>query len=179
MEEVATEVTCPTEAIECPKEKKRAKRALARLRRAEQSFFADFKTFISKGNIVQLAVAFIMGAAFTAIVTSLVNDLFMPFIGLIFGQTDIGALTWEVSDNLTIHYGRFILAIVNFLLVALILFMIIKIFARAQRDMKVLRKHHPEKVEEAQAPTLTLTEELLTEIKELLKTKAEEGNGEG
>jgi len=165
------------EAIDCPTEKKRVKKTLARLRKAERGFFADFKAFISKGNIVQLAVAFIMGAAFTAIVTSLVGDIFMPFINAIFGHSDIAEMKWNMAGNIVINYGNFILAVINFLLVALILFFIIKMYGRAGKTMKLMKKRHPEvaeKIEEAAAPTLTKTEELLTEIKELLKPKTEE-----
>lgn len=155
-------------------EKKRAKKALERLNKMQRGFFADFKAFISKGNIVQLAVAFIMGAAFTAIVTSLVNDIFMPFIGLIFNGTDIGNLTATFSNGFTIVYGKFILAVVNFLLVSFVLFLIVKIMTRAEKELEALKKHNPKKAEQAAAPTLSKTDELLTEIKNLLRDRAEE-----
>ena len=150
------------------KEEKRARKHLAKLQKAGHGFFSDFKVFISKGNIIQLAVAFIMGAAFTAIVTSLVGDIFMPFINAIFGRADVKDLTWSITDNIVIKYGNFIMAVMNFLLVALILFCIVKLAQRANNALKNLSKKKPgEKVEE-DAP-LTKTEELLTEIRDLLQ----------
>lgn len=166
----------PVTVEEIKKERKRAKRALERLNKMQHGFFSDFKAFISKGNVMQLAVAVIVGAAFTAIVTSLVNDIFMPFIGLLFKGTNIGELTVTFSNGFSIVYGRFILAVVNFLLVALILFIVIKAAGKIEKDLKALKKHAPAKAEEAAAPTLTKTEELLTEIKELLKAKETESS---
>lgn len=85
----------------------------------------EFKKFISRGNVVDMAVGIIMGGAFTAIVTSLVNDIFTPLIGLIVGGIDFAALSITVGEA-SIAYGAFIQAIINFLLVALCLFFVVK-----------------------------------------------------
>src|SRR5262249_5066547 len=127
----------------------------------------EFKEFISKGNVVDLAVAVVIGAAFALIVTSFVNNLLMPIIGLIFGgkqpSFDGYSLTINGAD---IRYGSFLSAVLNFLIIAFALFLVVKAFNRMQR----LRRTEEEKdVEEA-------TEvELLTEIRDLLRTGATSG----
>jgi len=149
--------------MENAKEKKTSK-----VLKAGGGFFKDFKAFISKGNIVQLAVAFIMGAAFTTIVNSLVGDIFMPFFNLIFGGSNIDDLKWVITDNLVINYGKFIFAVLNFLLVAFVLFLIVKLITRAERNIKKkLKKGEVAPTEPVVLP-LTTSEQLLTDIKELL-----------
>lgn len=105
-----------------------------------KSFFADFKEFMSKGNVLNLAIAFVMGAAFNAIVTSLVNDLLMPLIGLMMGKSDISEWIWVVNENLQFNYGKFIYAIVNFIIIAFTLFIIIKIASSAGNSLKKMQK---------------------------------------
>lgn len=85
----------------------------------------EFKKFISRGNVLDMAVGIIMGSAFTAIVTSLVNDILTPLIGLIIGGLDFSALAITIGSA-SIAYGSFIQAIINFLLIALSLFLIVK-----------------------------------------------------
>lgn len=89
----------------------------------------EFKKFISRGNVLDMAVGIIMGSAFTAIVTSLVNDILTPLIGLIIGGLDFGGLAITIG-NASIAYGSFIQAVINFLLVALSLFLIVKAINR-------------------------------------------------
>ena len=121
----------------------------------------EFREFIMRGNVMDLAVAVIIGAAFTAIVNSLVNDIIMPIIGIILGGVDFTSLVITVG-NATITYGNFIQAIINFLLIALVLFLIIRSINRASR-----------KKEEAPAapPAPTAEEKLLTEIRDLLRER--------
>ena len=161
-----------TEITEDKKTKKSAKKAFKAMSKAGRGFGADFKAFISKGNIIQLAVAFIMGAAFTAIVNSLVGDIFMPFFSLIFGKTDFGGLKWVISNDLTIYYGRFILAVINFVLISFVLFIIIKIMSSAGKGVVKIKtknkKGEDVVVEVPVTPELTTTEQLLTDIKGLL-----------
>lgn len=107
-----------------------------------KGLIAEFKDFIAQGNAFELAVGIIIGAAFTAIVNSLVNDLIMPIIGIIIGGKDFSGLSVAVGDA-TIQYGLFVQAIVNFILVALIVFFIVK-------GMNALRKKK-EVAEEAPA----------------------------
>ena len=87
--------------------------------------FKEFKKFVSRGNVLDMAVGIIMGSAFTAIVTSLVNDILTPLIGLIIGGIDFSSLSITIGSA-SIAYGSFIQAIINFLLVALSLFLIVK-----------------------------------------------------
>ena len=159
------------ELSETKKEIKKERKRLAALKKSGGGLLKDFKDFISKGNVLNLAVAFIMGVAFTAIVTSLVNDIIMPFISIIFGKTDIGGLKWVVSPDLTIHYGQFILAVVNFLLVALVLFFIIKIATSAGKGYKKIKKGQPVPPPPPPADT---TESLLKDILKVLKENNKE-----
>ncbi len=85
----------------------------------------EFKAFISRGNVIDMAVGIIIGGAFTAIVTSLVNDILMPLIGVVIGGVDFTSLAVTVGDS-SVTYGNFLQAILNFLLIALALFFLIK-----------------------------------------------------
>lgn len=111
-----------------------------------KSFFKDFKKFISRGNILDLAVAMVVGSAFTKIVTSLVNDLIMPFICAIFGATSVDSLYFTIN-NAQIYYGKFIQAIIDFLLVAFILFLILRIVMNASNAFKRTLTEKPTKEE--------------------------------
>jgi large conductance mechanosensitive channel len=118
----------------------------------------EFREFIMRGNVLDLAVAVILGVAFGAIITSLVDDIIMPLIGILLGGVDFTGLAIQVG-NATLTYGNFIQAIINFLIVAFALFLIIKAANR------VMRK----KVEEPVPPAPTAEEMLLVEIRDLLK----------
>ncbi|MFJ7977642.1 large conductance mechanosensitive channel protein MscL [Peribacillus sp. JNUCC 23] len=120
----------------------------------------EFKEFAMRGNVIDLAIGVILGAAFGKIVTSLVNDIIMPLIGLLLGGIDFSNLSFKV-----VKYGMFIQTIVDFLIVAFSIFLFIKLFNKLYT-----RK---EKVEEA-SPSLTKEEELLTEIRDLLKANQRE-----
>ena len=120
----------------------------------------EFKEFISRGNVLDLAVGVIIGGAFNKIVTSLVDNILMPLIGLILGGVDFSSLSFKIKDA-TIAYGLFIQNIVDFLIVAFTIFMVVKAVN------KLMRKK--EKKEEApKGPSEEVL--LLTEIKnELVK----------
>ncbi|MCA9900135.1 MAG: large-conductance mechanosensitive channel protein MscL [Ardenticatenaceae bacterium] len=120
----------------------------------------EFKAFIAKGNVLDLAVAVIIGGAFGAIVTSLVNDIIMPLIGVILGGTDFTTLAITVGDA-SITYGNFIQAIINFLIIAFVIFMIV----RSANGMK--KKEEPKPA----APKGPSAEDLLAEIRDLLKSQ--------
>ncbi len=124
----------------------------------------EFKNFAFKGNVVDLAIGVIIGAAFGAIVKSLVDDLIMPLIGLIMPSSmGYEHWVWQVGDK-TVPYGKFLGAVVNFLIVSLVLFLFI---------VKFLRWIMRSKTEEAAAPPPpTKDQELLMEIRDLLKQKA-------
>jgi large conductance mechanosensitive channel len=121
----------------------------------------EFKAFIAKGNVLDLAVAVIIGVAFGAIVTSLVNDIIMPLIGVILGGVDFTNLAIQVQDA-SITYGNFIQAIINFLIIAFVIFMIV-------RTANSFKKKEEEKPPAPKGPS---AEELLIEIRDLLKAKS-------
>jgi large conductance mechanosensitive channel len=95
----------------------------------------EFREFVLRGNVIDLAVAVVMGGAFGAIITSLVNDIIMPIIGVLMGGVDFSSLSVMVGDA-TIAYGKFIQACVNFILIALALFFVIKSINAVQRKPK-------------------------------------------
>ena len=119
----------------------------------------EFGNFIKRGNVLDLAVAVIIGGAFGAIVTSLVNDIIMPLIGIILGGVDFTALSVQVGEA-TLTYGNFIQAIINFLAIAFVIFLLI-------RTIKNMEKQEPPAP--AAPPAPSAEEKLLTEIRDLLK----------
>ena len=126
-----------------------------------KKFFEEFKKFISRGNVMDMAVGVIIGGAFTAIVNSLVNDIFMPVLSLITGGFDIAGMSvsFGVGDNAaTWNYGAFLSAVINFLLIALVIFCIIKAMNTAKD--KMLKKQE----EEAPAPTTKKCPYCMSEI---------------
>ncbi len=90
----------------------------------------EFKSFITKGNLVELAVAFVMGLAFAAVVSSLVADVITPIIAAIFRQPDLSALKIDIGDA-AITYGKFLNALLTFVIVAFVMFLIVKAYNRA------------------------------------------------
>lgn len=126
-----------------------------------KGFVQEFKEFAIKGNVVDLAVAVIIGGAFGKIVTSFVNDVIMPLFGIILGGIDFKKLQ-IIAGDVTIYYGNFIQSIVDFIIIAFFIFVAIKIFAA------VTHKHEAEKKKEKKKETEV---ELLTEIRDLLKNK--------
>ena len=111
-----------------------------------KALIKEFKEFISRGNVMDMAVGVIIGGAFTAIVNSLVNDMLMPLLSLLTGGFDFSGLCIALGEGenaATINYGSFISAIINFLLIALVIFLIIKAINKVSRKKK----------EEAAAPT--------------------------
>ena len=117
---------------------------------------SDFKTFISRGNVVDMAVGVIIGAAFGKIVTSLVNDVLMPFVGILLGGVDFSKLGVTIGDA-NILYGAFIQTIIDFLIIAFCIFLIVKFFERFKKK-------------EEEAPSKKSDETvLLEEIRDLLK----------
>jgi len=123
--------------------------------------FEEFKKFISKGNIFDLAVGVVIGGAFGKIVTSLVNDLLMPVIGLLFGGLDFTTLKLKINDS-EIMYGNFIQNVVDFLIVAVCIFVFIKILS------KLTKKKEEENKKEAKIEK-DESVKLLEEIRDLIK----------
>lgn len=138
-------------------------------KKKKSGLWAEFKEFISRGNVMDLAVGVIIGSAFTAIVNSLVNDMLMPVIGLISGGIDFSGLklvltpaVWDTPE-VALCYGSFLQSILNFLLVALALFLLVKAlnaFRRKKEEAPAPAPEPPKPSEEVQ---------LLTQIRDLLQ----------
>lgn len=90
-----------------------------------KNFMNEFKKFICRGNVMDMAVGIIIGGAFTAIVNSLVNDIINPLLGL-FGGMNFNQLAWNITGDVVLTYGNFITAIINFLIMALVIFCLIR-----------------------------------------------------
>lgn len=147
-----------------------------------KKFFEEFKSFISRGNVMDMAVGVIIASAFGAITSTLVEKVVMPVIGLIFGGQDLtNALNWTVRPAVTemvdgvetvvkeatvIGFGDFLAAVINFVIIAFIVFCIVKAFNRARAAMERKKAEEP-----AAPPEPTKEELLLTEIRDLLKEK--------
>ena len=130
----------------------------------------EFKAFVMRGNVVDMAVGVIIATAFGKIVTSLVNDIFMPIIGVLIGNMNFSDLQIKLGtpvegvEQAAIRYGAFIQEVINFFIIALCIFMVIKVINKMQK-----------KKEEAPAPAPEPTKEevLLTEIRDALNKIAE------
>ena len=129
----------------------------------------EFKEFISRGNVLDLAVGVIVGAAFSNIVTSLVNNIFTPILGVFFGGIDFSSLKFTIGDA-NIMYGSFIQSVIDFLITAICIFIIVKIVNKINNDLhKLTKKEEEDKKEEE--PVVSEDIKLLTEIRDLLKNK--------
>lgn len=126
----------------------------------------EFKEFISRGNVVDMAVGVIMGSAFGKIVTSLVNDIIMPLVGVLIGGIDFTSLSFKIQDA-SVKYGSFIQNIVDFLIVAICIFIFVKIINK----LNTIDVLHKKKKEETTKEEVKKSDEvvLLEEIRDLLK----------
>lgn len=147
-----------------------------------KGFFAEFKEFISRGNVLDMAVGVIIATAFGKITTSLVNDVFMPLIGWLIGEIDLSTLNITLSpeklaedgtvvkEAVVIGIGTFVSAVIDFVLVALVVFLMIKAFNAAKDKAESLKKKEEEAAAaEEPAPEPSEEVKLLTEIRDLLK----------
>lgn len=147
-----------------------------------KKMFAEFKAFISRGNVLDMAIGVIIASAFGKITTSLVNDVLLPFISLIFGARDMTALNLVVreavmdgevvvKEAITIGFGTLVGTIVDFILVALVVFAIVKAFNKAHEAAEAKKKaaEEAEAVEEEPEEPKPTTEELLAQILEEIK----------
>ena len=128
-----------------------------------KKFVNEFKRFISRGNVMDMAVGVIIGGAFSAITTSLINDIIMPILGIFTGSISFAALSVTINGA-EIAYGNFIQAVLNFLVMALVVFCMIKALNRFHR-----KKETP--AESPAPPKPSNEEKLLAEIRDLLKEK--------
>jgi large conductance mechanosensitive channel len=144
-----------------------------------KQFWEDFKSFVMRGNVLDLAVAVIIGASFKTVVDSLVNDVITPFIGAIFGKPNFNDLVLNLRGchapkagaaavcKGTVAYGRFLTNVTNFLIIAAAIFVMIKMFERLQ----TIRRRDAEATGENPLATDEVT--LLTEIRDLLRQRAD------
>ena len=146
-----------------------------------KKLFGEFKEFIQRGNVLDMAVGVIIATAFGAITSTLVNKVFMPFITWIFGAQDMSALNVTLSpaevdaagevtkEALVLGFGDLVSAIINFILVALVVFAIVKAFNKAREAAEKLKKQEEEAPAEEAPAEPSAEEKLLTEIRDLLK----------
>ena len=130
--------------------------------RKEPHMWKEFKAFAFKGNLIDLAVAVVIGGAFGRIVTSLVNDVITPLLGMVAGGVNLTTLSFGAGDA-QIMYGNFLQACIDFLIIAFCIFLFIRLFTKA----RILPKK-----EEPKAPEGPTEAELLAEIRDLLKERA-------
>lgn len=134
------------------------------------SWVKEFKEFINRGNVVDLAVAVVLGMAFGDVVTSFVDDVLMQVIAALGGQPNFSALTIDIGDG-RIRYGAFLTAVISFLIIAWAVFLVVK----ALNKMQSLRMRGATPVEEEPAPTPD--QALLMEIRDLLAAQQQRGGG--
>ena len=155
----------------------------------KSTFWSDFRAFIAKGNILDMAVGVVIGAAFGKIVTSLVSDLVTPLISLLTGKVNLAEMHVLLNANgadvsfptvaaaqeagyATLNYGAFLQSIIDFLLVAFCIFMVLRIITKSKAKLEKLKKKEEEEAAAApEEPKGPSTEELLAEIRDLLKEK--------
>ena len=125
-----------------------------------KKFLQEFKSFAMRGNVMDLAVGVIVGGAFSAITTSLINDIIMPFIGIFVSQASFADLSLQIGGAV-ITYGNFIQAVINFLIMALVVFCMVKAVNRLSRKKEEAPPPPP--------PEPSAEEKLLTEIRDLLR----------
>ena len=145
-----------------------------------KKMFEEFKKFIMRGNVLDMAVGVIVAGAFGKITTSLVNDIFMPFISWIFGSRDMTALNVIVRPEvvneagevtqaaITLGFGTFVATIIDFILIAFVVFMVVK-FMNTAKDKLAKKEEEAPAEEPAKEPEPTKEELLLAEIRDLLK----------
>lgn len=124
----------------------------------------EFRDFIAKGNVLDMAIGVVMATAFTTIVNSLVNDIIMPFVGLFLGSTDFASITVQLGSAV-LTVGNFIQAVITFLIIALVLFFVMKAVA----SLKSQFEKEEDGVEDDEVALVDSQELLLTEIRDLLK----------
>lgn len=146
----------------------------------KKGIITEFKEFISRGNVIDMAVGVIIGGAFTKIVNSLVSDIIMPALGLLTGNIDFAELKVVLSEavmdgetvvkeELAVRYGMFLDALLNFLLIAICIFAIVKIINTVREKAEKIKKKEEEAAAAAEPPKPDPQIELLTEIRDLLK----------
>ncbi len=148
----------------------------------KSTFWSDFKEFISKGNVIDMAVGVVIGGAFKDIVNALVNNIIMPLVGLLTGGTSVSDLKYVIKEAVldaegavieaenAILYGDFIQKIIDFLLIAFCIFVVLRIMMKTKEKLEAMRKKEEEApAPEAPAEPVETTDDILKDIRELLK----------
>ena len=140
-----------------------------------KKFIEEFKAFAMRGNVIDLAVGVIIGGAFGKIVTALVNNVIMPLLSLLIGKINFNDLKWVITPATTVDgvevaenallYGAFIQSVIDFFIIAFCIFLFLRVITKAKS------KFEKKVEEEAPAPAGPTSEELLAEIRDLLKDK--------
>lgn len=152
---------------------------------ANNSFAKEFKEFITKGNVVDMAVGVVIGGAFGKIVTALVENIVTPLISILTGKVSLVDLKWVISEailnedgteqvaELALKYGAFIQSIIDFLIIALCIFIVLRVMTKAQKKMEELKNKGKEpEIEEEKEPEETELS-ILKEIRDSLAKKDE------
>ena len=147
-----------------------------------KKFFQDFKAFATKGNVIDMAVGVVIGGAFGKIVTSLVNDIITPLISLATGSLNFTDLKWVFQEaeldelgnvlvpEVAMTYGNFLQAVIDFLIIAMSIFVVLRVMMNAQKKLEDLKKKEEEVVvEEAPAEPVETELDILKEIRDSLK----------
>lgn len=148
-----------------------------------KKFIEEFKAFIAKGSVIDMAVAVVVGGAFSKIVSSLVNDIIMPLIGLIAGGVNISSLKWVireavidtatgavVKEEAALTYGVFLQSVLDFLIISLCIFIVLKVLLLA-KDRIIKKKEVKEESEEEKKESV---EDILSEIRDMMKNDADD-----
>lgn len=141
----------------------------------KKGFFAEFKEFIARGNVMDMAVGVIIGGAFGKISTSLVNDIIMPLISMLTGGIDFSAWKWVLkaavgeTPEVAVNFGVFLATVLDFIIIAFAVFCMIRAINSLHR-----KKEEPAAEEPAPAPEPSAEEALLIEIRDILKEKKDE-----
>lgn len=152
------------------------------MKKDKKGFISEFREFIMRGNVLDMAIGVIIATSFGKITTSLVNDVIMPLIGRLLGTVDLSQLNFTIAEAVVengevvkeavvVGIGTFLVTVIDFLIIAFVVFLIIKGFAKAKEisENKLLKKK--EEIVEEEAPKAPTTEELLTEILAEIKAK--------
>lgn len=129
-----------------------------------KKFISEFKEFAIKGNMLDLAIGVIIGGAFNTVVKSIVDDVIMPFIGILLGGRDFSKLAWTIGEA-QIKYGMLIQNFVNFLIIALCLFIMVKAINRLKRHKEAVEEEKAEEAEEVKPADIALLEEIRDHLK--------------
>lgn len=137
-----------------------------RVLNAAGGFLSEFKRFAIKGNALELAIAVVIGNAFSGIVNSLVADIITPLLGLLTGNVDFKTLSWAIQPEVVVRYGAFFQSIFNFIVIAFAIFVVFKMLSSARE--RLFAREAKEEVPPAQKPA---QERLLEEIRDIIKAQ--------